>query len=205
MRAFMNAVRAEAQKVAQSQQTTRLGLISGYDPDTYCVKVQFPPDESETGWIPLGALAVGPGWGIYAGPVIGDQVQVNFQDGDRDAGIACIRLFDNESPPASVPSGEIWVLHKMGAFFKLTNDGKAAFNDGQGGSVTLNGDGTLTSTGTWTHQGSMVVQQNLTVQQNVEVDGNTTVKAITSNGTDISSTHFHGNGNGGAPTTPPIG
>jgi phage baseplate assembly protein V len=191
MRGLQNVMRAQAMLAQQGKQHSRLGIVTAYDPNTYSVKVQFPPDASETGWIPMGALSVGSAWGIYAPPVLGDQIEVRFQDGDRDAGIAGMRLFDNQSPPVSVPSGEIWVLHKSGAFFKLTTDGKARFDDSKGGSVTLNADGTVTSTGAWTHQGNMTVTQNLTVTQNATVNGSTAVKAITSNAHDISSTHTH--------------
>lgn len=204
MRELQNAMRAQAMLATQDRAHTRLGIVSGYDPNSYSVKVQFPPDTSETGWIPLGALSVGSGWGIYAAPVVGDQISVTFQGGDRDAGVAGLRLFDNQSPPLSVPSGEIWSVHKSGAFFKLTNDGKARFDDGKGGSVSLNADGTVTSTGTWTHQGDMTVTQGLTVQQDATVNGSTSVKDITSNGHDISSTHVHtGVQTGGGISGPP--
>jgi phage baseplate assembly protein V len=204
MRDMQNAMRAQALLANQQRQNSRLGIVTGYDPNTYSVKVQFPPDASETGWIPLQALSVGSGWGIYAPPMLGDQIEVRFQDGDRDAGIAGMRLFDNQHNPAAVPSGEMWLLHKSGAFFKLTTDGKGTFSDGHGASVAVNGDGTITSAGTWTHQGSLTVQQNLIVTQDAAVNGSTTVKAITSNGHDISNTHKHtlvqpGTGIGGPP------
>ena len=183
----MNAMRAQAQIATQDRGSMRLGLVSGYDPATYSIKAQFQPDDSETGWIPLGALSVGNGWGILAPPMLGDQVAVLMQDSDPNAGVAAWRLFNNEEVPPAVPAGEMWLLHKSGAFFKLTNDGKATFSDGHGASVVLNGNGTITSTGTWTHQGSMTVQQDLAVQ------GSTSVAAITSNDHDISSTHQHTN------------
>jgi phage baseplate assembly protein V len=185
MRGMQNVMRAQAVMAQQGKQAIRLGIVTAYDPNTYSVKVQFPPDTTETGWIPLGALAVGASYGIYAAPALNDQIEVHFQDGDRDAGIAGLRLFDNQSPPLPVPSGEIWMVHKSGAFFKLTTDGKARFDDTKGGSVTLNADGTVSSTGAWTHTGAMTVTQNLTVQ------GATSVQAITSRSKDISSTHTH--------------
>ncbi|MFC4526424.1 phage baseplate assembly protein V [Dyella halodurans] len=180
-----NSMRAQANLANQSRTFSRLGEVSAYDPNTYSVKVTFQPDGNETGWIPLGTLQVGSGFGIYAAPNIGDQIEVRFQEGDRDTGVAGPVVFDNQSPPAKVPAGEIWVLHKSGAFFKLTNDGKAAFNDGKGGSVTLNGDGTVTSTGAWTHQGSMHVTQTL------QVDQQATLAAVSSNGHDVGNTHKH--------------
>lgn len=200
MRGMLNVMRAQAGAAMQRTRNAKLGVVSAYDPNTYSVKVQFPFDDGalpETGWIPLGALSVGNGWGIYAPPAVNDQIEVTFQDGALDAGIAGLRLFDNQSPPFPVPSGEIWAIHAKGQVFKLTGDGKATFMDGHGASVVLNGDGTITSTGTWTHEGNLTVQQTLTVQ------GNTAVAAITSNGHDVGSTHKHinsgGSGLGGVP------
>lgn len=195
---LQNAMRSQANLASQSRTFSRLGVVSAYDPNTYSVKATFQPDGNETGWLPLGTLQVGSGFGIYAAPNIGDQIEVRFQEGDRDAGVAGPVLFDNQSPPAKVPAGEIWVLHKSGAFFKLTNDGKATFSDAHGASVALNGDGTITSTGTWTHQGALTVQNNLTVQ------GATAVAGIQSNGHDIGNTHKHtGVSTGGGVSGPP--
>jgi phage baseplate assembly protein V len=194
---LMSTMRAQAQMATQDRGSLRLGVVSGYDPATYSVKVQFQPDDSETGWIPIGALAVGSGWGVLAPPVLGDQVAVLMQDSDPDAGVAALRLFTDEDVPPAVPSGEIWALHKSGAFFKLTNDGKATFSDGHGATVALNGDGTISSTGAWKHTGAMEITSTL------KVDGATTLAGVTSNGHDVGSTHQHlnsgGTGLGGVP------
>lgn len=194
---MQGAMRAQANMANQSRTFSKLGMVSGYDPNTYSVKVTFQPDGNETGWIPLGAQQVGSGFGIYAAPRIGDQIEVRFQEGDRDTGVAGPVVFDNQSPPLPVPSGEVWIVHKSGAFFKLTNDGKASFSDTKGGSVILNGDGTVSSTGTWTHTGSLTVSSSLTV------NGATAVKAITSNSHDISSTHAHTGVSSGSGTSGP--
>ncbi|QAU22604.1 hypothetical protein EO087_00290 [Dyella sp. M7H15-1] len=193
-------MRGQAGAAMQRLRYAKRGVVSAYDPNTYLVKVQFPFDDGaqpETGWIPLGALAVGKQFGIYAPPSINDQVLVVFQDGALEAGIAIQCIFDDISPPLPVPSGEMWAVHAKGQVFKLTNDGRATFMDGHGASVVLNGDGTMTSAGTWTHQGKLTVQKDFTVQ------GNTAVAAIKSNSHDIGSTHQHinsgGSGLGGVP------
>lgn len=152
-----NAIRGVASRAGQGRTGTKLGIVTAYDPARYAIKVKYPPDDVESGWIPLGALMVGNGYGILAPPAINDQVKVEFQDGALDAGVAGLTLFNDVEVPPKVPSGEIWVLHKSGAFFKLTNDGKASFSDAHGASVTLNGDGTITSAGTWTHTGAFNV------------------------------------------------
>lgn len=181
-----NAIRGVSAAAGQGRKGTELGLVSAYDPDKYAIKVQFPPDDIETGWIPLSALMVGNGFGILAPPSIGDQIKVDFQGGAQDAGIGGMRLFNDIDVPPRVLPGEIWLLHESGAFFKLTNDGRASFSDAHGASVTLNGDGTITSTGTWTHTG------------NVAFNGE-----VTANGHRIDDTHKHinsgGTGLGGVP------
>lgn len=182
---WQQMMRAHAQMAGQLRLSVRIGTVSAYDPDAYAVKVQFPPDTIESGWLPIASPFVGPSWGLQAAPLVGEQAVVVFQEGDIDAGVVAGFLFNDEDRPQSVSAGEFWLQHKNGAFFKLTNDGKAQFNDGHGASVVLNGDGTITSAGTWTHQGAMTVQNNFTV------NGDTAVKAITSNSHDISSTHKH--------------
>lgn len=192
-----NIMRGQGSMASQGNTTSRLGIISGYDPPAYSVKVQFPPDDTETGWIPLESPWVGDGWGMFCPPSMGDQVQVDFQDGGQNAPVCGLRLYDAENVPVAVSSGEFWLVHKSGAFFKLLNAGGGIFSDSNGAFVQLNGDGTITSGGMWTHQGSLTVQQNMTVQ------GNTAVAAITSNSHDISNSHRHlnsgGSGLGGIP------
>lgn len=184
---MLNVMRGQGAMASQGGQFTRLGIVSAYNPRAHSIKVQFPPDGSETGWIPLGTLWSGNNWGLYAAPNINDQVEVTFQDGGQNAGLAGLRFYDAQNAPLSVPAGEFWVVHKSGQFFKLTNDGKASLSDAHGASITLNGDGTLTTTGTWTHNG------------NVALNGQ-----VTANGHRIDDTHKHtGVATGGGVSGPP--
>lgn len=206
MRGLQNVMRAQAMMAQQGKQHSRLGIVTAYDPNTYSVKVQFPPDASETGWIPMGALAVGSGWGILAAPVLGDQIEVVFQDGDRDAGIAGMRLFDNQSPPPVVPSGEFWIVHKTGSALKFHNDGKVELITNSDLTATVGGKLTATVTGTGTlSAASWDITGNVTMESNLTVNGSTAVKAITSNAHDISSTHTHtGVTSGSGVSGPPV-
>jgi len=135
-----------------------MGLVSSYDPARYAVKVELQPAGTITGWIPLGALWVGAGWGLYAPPSIGDMVEVSFAEGHGEAGMCGLKFFNDDDQPLPVTSGEFWLVHKTGAYFKLLNTGALTFSDGKGATLTMNGDGTMTSAATmWTHTGTFMV------------------------------------------------
>lgn len=128
MNRLLNVMRDQAAMQAGDRATTRVGTISSYDPGAYAVKVMLQPDNTETNWLPLLSPWIGNGWGLFAPPSIGDMVEVQFHDADFDAGLACLRFFSDINRPLSVQSGEFWLVHQSGAFFKLTNDGKALIN-----------------------------------------------------------------------------
>ncbi len=102
---------------------TRMAKVSAYNPATYAVKVLYQPEEVESAWMPLGTIGVGNDFGVVVGPSTGDQVEVEFTDGDYGAPKATARFFSTEAPPPPVPSGEIWVVHKSGSLLKFHNDG----------------------------------------------------------------------------------
>lgn len=198
MNRALNLMRMHAQMASQITLTIRLGIVTGYDPNTYSVKVEFLPDQAESGWIPLDADWVGNSWGDFAPPNEGDQVAVAFQDGGQDAGFVVAKFYDTQNVPLPVNPGERWLVHKNGQFVKLTNDGKVTVSDAHGAQVQMDGAGNIASTGTWTHTGSLHVTTTL------QVDGQSTLAAVTSNGHDVGSTHKHsgvttGSGNTGTP------
>lgn len=195
---LQNAMRLQAQAAAASSRAEpRIGLVSGYDPNRYAVKVTLQPEGNETGWIPLGAVWVGNGWGLFAPPSLGDQVEVSFLEGSSEAGCALLRFFNDVDQPLAVPSGELWIVHKKGGLFKLLNTGAVTFSDGQGATFTLNGDGTITSAATqWTHTGPVHFTDN------VQVDKTLTATTDVVGGGKSLKTHTHPDPQGGN-TGPP--
>lgn len=141
---------------------TRIGQVTSYDAPNYCVKVTLQPEGVTTGWLPLLSQWVGNGWGLFTPPTLGDLAEVHFIEGDASEGVAALRFFNDVERPLNVPSGECWLVHKSGAFVKLTNDGKLTLNDQAGSTVVMNGDNT----------GSMTFSAGLTVNANVQVNGN---------------------------------
>jgi hypothetical protein len=137
---FRNLIRREAARfVADTIPGARNAIISSYDPQTYAIKVKIMPEAGdpqpgetpESGWIPIKSPWIGNGWGIFFGPSIGDQVQIEFQENDIGSGSHGGAFFDQSHVPLPVPSGEVWLVHKSGSYFKLTNDGKVSLASGQ--------------------------------------------------------------------------
>jgi phage baseplate assembly protein V len=126
--ALLNLIRREASAAANRTATARYGIIDTYDPDTFAVKVRVQPEDVITGWLPLGTPWVGDGWGMFAAPTPGDQVLIEFAEGDPESGVLIARLFSDAARPLAVPAGEFWLVHKNGQFIKLTNDGIVTIN-----------------------------------------------------------------------------
>lgn len=136
MEGFNNAVRAQAARQAQLIADSRMGIVTSYDPAQYACKVQIMPEgafpsegeSGESGWIPVQTIWSGPGWGVYCPPTVGDQVFVAHAEGDAGSGQIIGRVYDASHLPLAVQSGEFWMVHASGAFFKFTNDGNVSLN-----------------------------------------------------------------------------
>lgn len=174
---------ALAQGAAAGFIALRAGLVSSYDPDGYAAKVRIQPEDTETGWLPLLTLLSGSGWGVCAAPAIGDQALVAFLQGDVNAGFVIGFLFDDQSPPPRVESGEIHLRAK-----------------GDAASIVLRANGDIASAGSWVHMGSLHVTEDVTVEADVIVGGD-----VRAGDEPVSlTTHTHGGVQGGsAHTTAP--
>ena len=128
MEAMLNEMRRQAARERANHATTRLGVISSYNSADHTVKVVLQPDGTETGWMPLGTLWSGNGWGMYCAPVGGEQVEVEFQEDGHEVPVCVARFYDDAHRPLNVPGGEFWLVHQSGAYLKLTNDGKVLMN-----------------------------------------------------------------------------
>lgn len=200
-----NASRADAQSILAAAALARIGLVSGYDPKAYAVKVRIMPEDVETGWLKISSALVGPGagFGFYCGPAIGVQAVVIHQEGDRNSGLVIGFVNDDEvDTPPEVPTGEIWAMHKSGSFLKFTTDGKVALTSHSDLNVTVGGDLNATITGKFV---ASATEFDLT--GDVKVTGKVdATKEGTFNGGHTVSAHKHGGVTaGGAQTATPTG
>lgn len=144
--ALANAVRMQAQATGKSTARAKIGEISSYDGQMN-VKVMFQPEEVESEWMPLGCIGIGSGWGVAVGPNIGDQVLVEFPEGDVESGVVTARIFSVAQPAIPVPAGEIWMVHEAGSSLKFLSDGEVKLSTAGNLTANVTGNASITSTG----------------------------------------------------------
>jgi phage baseplate assembly protein gpV len=143
MEPLLNIIRRECARVLGLRATEQAGTVSSYDPASHSVKVLYQPENTESGWLPVGSIAVGNGFGAHFAPNIGDQVVAHFLNGEREAGIVGPRLYSTADQPLSVPAGEFWIMQSPTCGIKLQG-GDAISIIGATLNATLSGAGTIT-------------------------------------------------------------
>jgi hypothetical protein len=202
------AIAMQSDLSSNTKSRERVGIISDYDPNTHAVKVMLQPENVEApGWIPLGAVGVGNGFGVVCAPNIGDMVQVTFTRGDGKGPKVTGRFFSSVNMPPVVPSGDTWIVHKSGNMMKFNGDG----------TILIMSPETITYQAQQHHFiGPVLMDNTLTGNQGIAISGDngtgnastvngnfSTTGTITNNGHDIGSMHKHvnsgGSGLGGVP------
>lgn len=120
---LLNIIRREVARYMALQSSTRPAIIDSYDPVNHAATVRFQPEDVLSGWLPVGTAMAGNGYGVFFAPSPGDQVQVNFYEGNFDTGIIGLRYFSDVDRPLNVPSGNMWLVDPSGSSIKLTNNG----------------------------------------------------------------------------------
>ena len=147
--------------LGQARAQTRAGTVTGYDPDTYMATVNISPEDVPTGWLPILSQWTGNGFGLYAGPSIGDQVIVLHLEDDFESGMIVARVNDDTHRAPSVPSGEAWIVHSSQSALKFLNNGDVMLASNRDLNVDVVGDLNATVTG----------DASISANGNVVVDG----------------------------------
>ncbi len=183
---MLNLIRREVARVMSTLSMPRCGVVSSYDPNNYSAKVLIQPEGHESGWLPIRTPWSGNGWGIFCPPSPGDEVEIQYQEGGKQAPYIALRAFGDQFRPLNVPAGEFWLVDKLGNSFKFS-----------GGKVLLNGhteiDVTTPTMNISCSTAVNVTAPNFNLTGNLNVTGN--IKAtgdITDqdNGTGSSMAHF---------------
>lgn len=201
MQGIRNQMLLAAKMANSGRASTRVGIVTSFDPGSYSAVVKLQPDGSLTGWLPVVSPWVGNGWGLFAPPVPGDLVEVQFQEDNIEAGFVCQRFYNDADRPLPCPSGEFWLVHQSGSMLKFHNDG----------TVDLVSAGTLTSSAPqWNHTGPVNITGPLHATGNISTDNNVTATLdISDHGNksmsgmrSIYNSHTHTDPQGGSVSTP---
>lgn len=170
MDGLLNIIRREVARCMARYAHPVAGIISSYDPVTHSVKVQYQPEGTLSGWIPLNTAGAGaPGLvaGIAIGPHVGQALIIGFLEGDRESPFVISRMYTDAELPVQAGEGDIRIRNENGCRIILNvstnaiaivesanlvdggrldlgSDGSVKLTDKAGATVTLNGTGAIT-------------------------------------------------------------
>lgn len=186
-----------------------IGVIAELDEAN--ARVTVAVDDLTTDWLPWIVRRAGDDAEWWA-PEPGEQVVVLCPYGDSSQGVVIGSIYQ-DAFPAPANARNIW-RKKFGDGTTVTydRDAHAMTVDVGSGTVTVNcatatvkaTDSVKLDTPTTHCTGDLIVDGNSTLKGDTDIQGSTTLKAITSNDIDISSTHTHTSTTIGTPTSPPI-
>src|SRR6202041_634685 len=127
----LNMVRGEIARMNMARPKRMIGLIDGYNPADHTVKVKLLTDLDDngqaklTGWIPIGTQGASEnGVSFVVGPNVGDQVVIDYAEGDAETGHVSHFLHNTIDQPPNVASGAAVLQHNQsGNHFVLNADG----------------------------------------------------------------------------------
>lgn len=145
---MMSQVRREIVRTMRKfHNPPRIGLVSSYDSQRHAVQIQFQPEGTPSGWIPLTGLAVGNGYGIASAPNIGDPVEVHYQESDHLVARVITRHWSSQNKPPQLQPGEHVFIHQSGSTIYHKQDGTLVI---AGAGYTQTGQNTYQSGNTTT-------------------------------------------------------
>lgn len=114
------------------------GLVTSWDSKNHSAKVMLQPEGVETSWLPVLAHHIGNGWGVLVGltpgdgKITGDQVEIDFPDGDINQPRVTLRVHSDTDRPPPVESGEILIKHQKGGSLFADKNGNITWTGGKG-------------------------------------------------------------------------
>lgn len=171
MKGMSNLWRREGERAAGQRSMPRRATVTSFDPARYAAKVLIQPEGFETGFLPIASPWVGNGWGLVCPPTPGDEVDVHFQEGGKNAAYISLRFFGSKAIPPNALSGEFMLQHANGQRLKFHNDGTIevlCFND-----INIQCFGNVNGTATnWNLTGNVFVDGNIVATGDISDQNN---------------------------------
>jgi len=162
---LQNAIRRIVSSMIGQMGQPRLGTVSSVNPANHSARVMIQPEGVLSGWLPIGTMMAGGGWGAVSLPSPGEQVLLVPAEGNTEHSIIVSRLFSQAALPPKTyvdqtqqgdtsngQPGEFLFAHESGSFMRLTSDGNFVIK----GNVQING--TLETTQTITSDEDVIAK-----------------------------------------------
>jgi uncharacterized protein involved in type VI secretion and phage assembly len=128
---LINLIHREIARSAMSRPKRMIGLVDGYNSADHTCKVKLLTDLDDqnqpkiTGWLPIGTQGASEnGVSFVVGPSVGDQVIIDYAEGDAEAGHVSHFLHNTIDQPPNVASGAAVLQHNQsGNRFAINVDG----------------------------------------------------------------------------------
>lgn len=150
-----NHIRRIATEVVGARRSKSTLSCTSYDPVAHAVKGIIQPSGVESGWVAIGALHTGNGYGILVGPSVGDangvggdQFDLDHEGGDPNTLVARYKQFSSVDKPPQVQPGEMLLQHANGNKVSFTKDGSLTLTHGKSGATMFfDANGNITHNG----------------------------------------------------------
>jgi hypothetical protein len=151
-------VKHASSQQAEAYRPAVYGHVASYDPLTHRVKLVIPSlgdgdgNYVLTGWMPLGTIAAGNGWGVQIAPMGGASIQnptagekckISIMERNYGVTVCAEMCFDQVYPPPfpNLQPGEIAIQAASGSFLRFHASGEVEISVAAGGLIVSTTDG----------------------------------------------------------------
>jgi phage baseplate assembly protein gpV len=120
MHELINGIKGHVDAMLQQLPQPVWGIVTDVDPNRYMIRCLVQPSNVTTGWLSVGSVMVGNGWGLVAPPMTGMQAQLMPSDGAGDNYTVTGLCYSTQAIPPKpggnvVVPGEIAIQSKAGS------------------------------------------------------------------------------------------
>ncbi|WP_036292068.1 phage baseplate assembly protein V [Methylosinus sp. PW1] len=137
-----NAIRREIHTAIRSAVLKpRYGVMTSWDAATHSGKFLLQPEGVQTGWVHVGVMAAGNGFGFSVAPNVGDQALLMGAEGDPDSWHVLHFLHSDADAAMGLQAGEGKWRGKDGSEVHMAQNGDLTVKHHTGAQTTLTASG----------------------------------------------------------------
>lgn len=160
-----NTIMGYTERAVSQLASTRVGIVTSYNPDDFTAKVQYDDWDEPSDWLPIMALAANDSVSVRAAIEVGMHVFLIPQEADSDSYIIFGAVHSELKPPVNAAgdidgepeptkAGEFSMVMKGGGSLKFNDDGSVFV---QSPTELRFQAPDIKSKGAWAHEGNITV------------------------------------------------